>query len=162
MQEALEEQTQDICGLAWAHKYWSLLFPEKLDDYHSERWQRHNLLRLLETPPARDGLYVCAGRFVQLAAKMGWPMNHLTTALNERNGPPVRYWRIGTRLGDEPFIWPAMRDGAYAAIGWEELGDLSAVAAADNVKETPFSRTSRAGGDATESQRPAAALRTGR
>jgi 5-methylcytosine-specific restriction protein B len=71
-----------------------LLFPEKLDDYHNERYQRYNLLRLLQTPPTHDGLYVCAGRFVQLAAEMGWPITHLTSVLNERNGQPVRYWRV--------------------------------------------------------------------
>lgn len=135
LQDALNKAAPDLCGLAWSHKYWSLLFSDKLDDYHSERWQRHNLLRLLEIPPSRDGLYVCAGRFVRLAAQFGWPMNQLTAALNERNGPPVRYWRVGTRLGNGPFIWQAMRDGCYAAIGWEALGDLSAIAVGDDVKE---------------------------
>jgi 5-methylcytosine-specific restriction enzyme B len=135
LQGALEQQAPDICGLAWAHKYWSLLFPEKLDDFHVERYQRHQLMRLLEEPPPHDGLYVCAGRFVRLAAEMGWPMNHFTSALNERNGPPIRYWRLGTRLGDGPFIWPAMRDGSYAAIGWEAVGDLSTIAAGDHVRE---------------------------
>lgn len=135
LQEAMEKQAPDICGVAWAHKYWSLLFSDKLDDYHVQRFQRHNLFRLLQTPPAQDGLYVCAGRFVHLAAKMGWPMNHLTAALNERNGPPARYWRVGTRLGNEPLIWPDMRDGAYAAIGWEALGDLSTIAASENPKK---------------------------
>jgi 5-methylcytosine-specific restriction protein B len=138
LQAELEKQTPDICGLAWAHKYWSLLFPEKLDDFHSERFQRYNLLRILERPPAHDGLYVCAGRFVRLAANMGWPMNHLTSALNERNGPPVRYWRVGSRLGagEGEFIWPAMRDGDYAAIGWPELRDLSSIATGDHVKDS--------------------------
>ena len=135
LQEELDPAAPDICGLAWAHKYWSLLFPEKLDDFHNEKLQRHMLLRVLETPPARDGLYVCAGRFVGLAAKLGWSMNHLTTTLNERNGWHVRYRRLGTRLGDGPFNWPAMRDGSYAAIGWEKLGDLSAIAAGENCKE---------------------------
>ena len=137
LQTELDKQAPDICGLAWAHKYWSLLFPDKLDDFHVERFQRYNLLRILETPPAHDGLYVCAGRFVQLAANMGWPMNHLTSALNERNGQPIRYWRVGTRLGggEGDFIWPAMRDGAYAAIGWPDLGDLSSIAAGDQVKD---------------------------
>jgi len=136
LQTALAGEAPDICRLAWAHKYWSLLYSEKLDDFHNERWQRHNLMRVLERPPTHEGLYVCAGRFVQLAADMGWIMNHLTAALNERNGPPVRYWRLGTRLGGtEPSIWPAMRDGAYAAIGWDQLGDLSAIAVGDQVKE---------------------------
>ena len=137
LQTELEKQASDICGLAWSHKYWSLLFPEKLDDFHNERFQRYNLLRLLEIPPPHDGLYVCAGRFVQLAANMNWSINHLTTVLNERNGPPLRYWRVGTRLGggEGDFIWPAMRDGPYAAIGWPELGDLSSIAVGEQVKE---------------------------
>ena len=94
-------------------------------------------MRILEIPPAHDGLYVCAGRFVHLAAKMGWPINHLTSVLNERNGQPVRYWRVGTRLGggEGDFIWPAVRDGECAAIGWPGLGDLSSIATGDHVKE---------------------------
>ncbi|HTS47397.1 MAG TPA: AAA family ATPase [Bryobacteraceae bacterium] len=136
LQGALEEQAPDICGLAWAHKYWSLLFPEKLDDYHNARWQRHHLVRVLEEPPPEDGLYVCAGRFVRLAAELAWPMNHLTSALNERDGNPIRYWRLGTRVGEGPFIWPAMRDGSYAAIGWDALGDLSEVAEGEHVRES--------------------------
>jgi 5-methylcytosine-specific restriction protein B len=114
-----------------------LLFPGKLDDFHNEKWQRFNLLRHLELPPEYDGLYVCAGRFVKLAASLGCPINHLTSALNERNGQPIRYWRVGTSLGggDGEFIWPAMRDGGYAAIGWPDLGDLSSIAASDQVKE---------------------------
>jgi 5-methylcytosine-specific restriction protein B len=113
-----------------------LLFPEKLDDYHNARWQRHHLVRVLEEPPPQDGLYVCAGRFVRLAAELGWPMNHLTSALNERDGNPIRYWRLGTRLGEGPFIWPAMRDGSYAAIGWDALGDLSKIAEGEQVRES--------------------------
>lgn len=135
LQNALEKEAPDISNLAWAHKYWCLLFPEGLDDYHSQPWQRYHLLRLLQTPPDQDGLYVCAGRFAEISRQLGWPMNQLTAALNERNGAPKRYWRVGTRLGEGPFIWPEMRDGGYAAIGWELLGDLSSIAIDDNVKD---------------------------
>jgi 5-methylcytosine-specific restriction protein B len=92
-------------------------------------------MRVLQQPPPQDGLYVCGGRFVRLAWEMDWPINHLTSALNERNGPPIRYWRLSTRLGDGPLIWPAMRDGSYAAIGWDAVGDLSAITAGDHVRE---------------------------
>jgi 5-methylcytosine-specific restriction protein B len=70
LQTELDKQTPDIRGVAWAHKYWSLLFPEKLEDFHIARFQRYNLLRILQRPPEHDGLYVCAGRFVQLARNM--------------------------------------------------------------------------------------------
>lgn len=135
LQEQLAQAAADIIGLAWAHKYLSLLFPDKLDDFHNQEWQRFNLIKLLQLPPEGDGLYLAAGRFVSLADHFGWPMNHLTNALNERNGRPAHYWRIGTRIGDGESIWPTMRDGGYAAIGWSKLGDLSVLGSADDLKE---------------------------
>ncbi len=138
MQKGCEEVAPDVSRLAWGHKYLSLLFPEKLDDFHAEFLQRHNLIKLLQLPPLRPGLYVSAGRFVRLALQMGLPMNHLTGALNERNGYFIRYWRIGTKLrgeSNDQDIWPDMKAGGYAAIGWARMGDLSPVLAEDNAKE---------------------------
>jgi 5-methylcytosine-specific restriction protein B len=124
LQRKLNEQAPDTSRLAWGHKYFHLLFPEKLDDFHNEKWQRYHLLKLLELPPSEEGLYVCAGRFVELAQEFGWPMNQLTWILNARSGPPVRCWRIGTRVSATESIWPAMRDGGFVAIGWRAVGDL--------------------------------------
>lgn len=139
LQNKLDEVAPDVCRLAWGHKYVSLLFPDKLDDFHAEYFQRHNLIKLLELPPSETGLYVSAGRFVSFANQMSWPMNHLTAVLNERNGTPIKYWRIGTKLGeggDAQDVWADMEAGDYAAIGWPKLGDLSNVLAGDNVKES--------------------------
>ena len=136
LQKRLDQQASEISSLAWAHKYWCLLFPEKLDDYHNERWQRHHLIKLLQLPPAEGGLYVCAGRFVRIAAELGWPISHLTGVLNECNGNrPQRYWRIGTSLGGTESIWQAMRDGSYVAIGWSKIGDLSPLVGDKECKE---------------------------
>lgn len=135
LQDQLSQRAPDISDLAWAHKYFYLLFPDKLDDYHNHRWQRFNLIKLLQMPPEQEGLYVAAGRFVSLAAHFNWPVSYLTSSLNERNGQPISYWRIGTRLGDAGSIWAAMREGGYAAIGWDELGDLSTLAGQDDLKE---------------------------
>jgi len=132
LQEKLDVVAPDVARLAWGHKYLSLLFPDKLDDFHNIDWHRHNLIRLLQAPPTQEGLYVSAGTFVRLANQFGWPMNHLTAALNERNGPPIKYWRVGTRLGegnDAQDIWPDMKAAGFAAIGWPGVGDLSNVVA---------------------------------
>jgi 5-methylcytosine-specific restriction protein B len=136
LQSDLNRVSPDVCNLAWGHKYFSLIFPQKLDDFHNHRWQRFNLIKLLQLPPKEEGLYPCAGQFVRLANELGVPMNHLTTALNERDGQPVSYWRIGTRLGQKESIWSAMRDGGYAAIGWTAVGDLSDLVADSDSKET--------------------------
>ena len=124
LQTNLDEHAPDTSRLAWGHKYLHLLFPEKLDDFHNQKYQRYHLLKLLQLPPSEEGLYVCAGRFVRIAQEFGWPMNQLTWVLGARSGSPIRYWRIGTRLRQEESIWPAMRDGRYVAIGWRAVGDL--------------------------------------
>ncbi len=139
LQNQLDEVAPDVCRRSWGHKYLSLLFPDKLDDFHSEPYQRHNLIKLLQLPPAQAGLYVSAGRFVNIANQMGWPMNHLTAVLNERNGMPATYWRIGTKLGeggDAQDVWTDMAAGGYAAVGWPALGDLTSVLAGDDVKKS--------------------------
>lgn len=125
LQKALEQQAPDLATKAWAHKYWFLNFPEKLDDFHNERWQRYYIIKLLQEPPVDEGLYVSAGRYIRLAAELGWPVNELTSALMERSGRLAPAWRIGTKLGGEVSIWQAMKDGGFIAVGWHKLGDLS-------------------------------------
>ncbi|NBC15198.1 MAG: AAA domain-containing protein [Gammaproteobacteria bacterium] len=124
LQRRMDTEAPDVSRLAWGHKYFSLLFPERLDDYHSEEYQRHHLIRLLQMPPQPPQRYRMALPFLELARELGWPMNHLTSVLNRRNGPPRTIWRIGTRV-DESDAWPFMRDYAVIAIGWPKLGDLS-------------------------------------
>jgi len=136
LQSELLQVAPDVSDSAWGRKYLSLMFPDKIDDFHAASYQRFNLIKLLQLPPAGDGRYICAGRFVALAREFAWPLNHLTTVLNRRNGHPHRYWRIGTRAGDDGHShWPMMRDRAVVAIGWSELGDLSKPLGEGQVKE---------------------------
>ena len=136
LQNKLDEKAPDVCRVAWGHKYLYLLFPDKLDDYHVEDLQRFHLIKLLQVPPSQKGLYVSAGRFVHLAHRMGWPMTTLTHILNDRNGSPAKYWRIGTKVSNaENDIWPDMKAGEYAAIGWAELGNLSSTLAGKDGRQ---------------------------
>lgn len=134
LQRGLERDAADVQNTAWGHKYLSLLFPNVLDDFHVESWQRWNLVRVLQTPP-RDpesgdfakGRYVCAGRFIALARELGVSVHDCGILVNRRHGSPGAYWRVGTT--DDQRVrrkyWPMMRDGGVAAIGWPALGDLS-------------------------------------
>jgi 5-methylcytosine-specific restriction protein B len=124
-----------LCGAVWAHKYWFLNFPDKIDGYHSPRVQRYHLLKLLQLPPDNIGLrnndaslFVCAGQFVQIARALSIPVAALCILLNQRNGGVHRYWRVGTTIGTSgDSVWPEMRDGGYVSIGWvDEVFDLTA------------------------------------
>ena len=130
LQDQMDELAPDVSKLAWGHKYFSLLFPDKLDDFHSPDWQRFNILKLLQLPPDGDGRYICAGRFVAAAREVELPMNQFTGTLGAVHGRLHRYWRIGTRSGKTgTSYWPMMQKESCIAIGWTDLADLSWVEA---------------------------------
>ena len=126
LQDQMDEVAPDVSRLAFGHKYFSLLFPSKLDDYHSPDLQRFHLLKLLQLPPEGDGRYICAGRFVTASKEVGLPINHFTATLNAVQGRLHRYWRIGTTSGKTGTgFWQMMRDRSCMAVGWPKLGDIS-------------------------------------
>jgi len=140
LQAEMDRVAPDVSNTAWGHKYFSLLFADKLDDYHNPHYQRFYLIKLLQTPPPGDGRYTVAGRYVALAHELGMPINHMTSIINRLHGKPYRYWRIGTRAGDtHKSWWNEMREGGYVAIGWEKVGDLSGIrydqASKDDLRE---------------------------
>jgi 5-methylcytosine-specific restriction protein B len=130
LQAAMNRQAPDVADSAWGHKYLSLLFPEKLDDYHVERYQRFHLIKRLQVPPPGEGRFLAAGRYMAMAREFDMPTNHLSRILNQLDGEPHRYWRLLANIGEPGFEhnWKLMRDGGYAAIGWAKLGDLSTLA----------------------------------
>lgn len=126
LQDDLGRIAPSVSDLAWGHKYFSLLHPGKLDDYHNAYHQRFHLIKMLQLPPEGEGRYLCAGRYVAVAQELGVPLNHLTEVLNAHNPAVHYYWRVGTTNGEQPRNrWPLMRDGGFVAIGWPDLGDLS-------------------------------------
>jgi 5-methylcytosine-specific restriction enzyme B len=130
LQQEMNSLAPDVSGMAWGHKYFSLLYPEKLDDFHNPDYQRFHLIKLLQLPPQGEGRYLVAGRFVTIANALGIPMNSLTSVLNERNGStPYSYWRIGTKISaDSPKdFWKMMQDSNCVAIGWADTDNLTAI-----------------------------------
>ena len=127
LQQKMDSKAPDVSRVAWGHKYFSLLFPEKLDDFHTEEYQRFHLVKLLQQPPEGAGRYLAGGMFVRLARELEWPVNHLISVLNQINGRPYRVWRVRTNLGKmrSRTIWPLMQDHDRVAIGWPDVGDLS-------------------------------------
>jgi 5-methylcytosine-specific restriction enzyme B len=135
LQAAMMEAAPELTGDGWSHKYWFLIYPDRLDDFHSPRYQRFHLFKLLQMPPDGAGIldfsaprFVCAGRFLSAARKLGVSVTALDGALNRRN-PFHRYWRVGTTHGDTgESEWDAMRHGGFVSIGYRDwVGDLSKI-----------------------------------
>ncbi len=136
LQQELTRVAPDVQDSVWGHKYLSLIHPDKVDGYHALSYQRFHLVKLLQQPSTVEGRYANASRFVALGAALRWPLNHVTTVLKRRNGPPHSYWRVGTRAGDAgPSYWDRMRRESIVAVGWPKLVDLTALLAADGFKD---------------------------
>ena len=82
----MDEEAPTVSDLAWEHKYFSLLYPGKLDDYHVSSYGRYHLIKLLQTPPETEGRYAAVGRYVTIAREVGISLQNLTAVLNERDG----------------------------------------------------------------------------
>ena len=144
LQDQLDEVAPDVSRLAWGHKYFSTMFPEKLDDYHSPSYQRFHLRKLLQLPSEGDGRYVCAGRFIDSAKEVGICLNHFSTTINSLHGSPHSYWRIGTTLGKSgTSYWQMMQDETCIAIGWYDLGDISWIDGKEDSRERLKKRLSK-------------------
>ena len=64
LQDTLYKVAPDVSDMAWGHKYFNLLSPDKFDDFHNSNWQRFYLLKLLRLRQKEmvdtcvlDGLY---------------------------------------------------------------------------------------------------------
>ncbi len=129
LQSEIDQAAPTVGNSSWGHKYLSLIYPNKLDDFHAHSYQLFHLIKCLQIPPEGEGRYRCAGRFVDLARKLNVPINHLTTVMHRsRNGAPYYYWRLGTRAGDSGIsYWQMMVDKSCAAIGWLGSVDLTEI-----------------------------------
>ena len=144
LQVAMEKAAPELSGDGWAHKYWSLIHHDRLDDYHSPRYQRFHLFKLLQMPPDGVGIlnskaprFICAGRFVAVGQQLKTPMTTLGAILNQLRGGFHRYWRVGTTEGDTGRSqFSSMREGGLVAIGWrEQVPDLSEILGQERARD---------------------------
>jgi GTPase subunit of restriction endonuclease len=123
LQEDIDRELDGLGNLGWVHKYFHMLFPDKIDDFHSVEWQKFYLIKMQENPLKSDGRYALGGQFIQLAKLENMPINWYTQMLYEIYGPLHNYWRIGT-TDDTKSYWNEMLKNGYVSIGWPKLGDI--------------------------------------
>jgi predicted Mrr-cat superfamily restriction endonuclease len=120
-------------------------------NYSTDYLQFH-LIKILQEPPQEKKANTYTHLYNSIAQKLGLNQNTLIAVLDEMNGPPHRYWRIGTTAGYKgkgENVWGFMREGNYAAIGWTELDDLSDITPDKAGKEEIRKRLDDAGYDST-------------
>jgi 5-methylcytosine-specific restriction protein B len=116
--------TNNMSRLGWVHKYYHMIFPKKIDTWHTTRWHRHMLICCDVLPKFETDLYVLSGQIMQISRQVHSRTYLVMRAMGELFGEPKNYFRIGTS-GNEKSYWDEMKNGGYVAIGWSKIGDLS-------------------------------------
>ncbi|MCF7994981.1 MAG: AAA family ATPase [Chromatiaceae bacterium] len=124
LQKEMDAKAPTVSRLAWGHKYFSLIYPNLLDDYHSPAYARFHLIKLLQRPlSSAEQRYLDAYLFLQIANNLGWPVNHLTKVLNARNGQPHEVWLFKVASADAS-RWSEMQTQGFIASGPAQLPAL--------------------------------------
>ena len=106
---------------AWIHKYFSMIYPEKLSSYHSDDWQRHVLYAFRIRPSEK--YYGRSGQLAMIQRYNNWVYYPLSLVAREAFGYIKKFIRIGSTDKSQSYV-ELWRKRSIVGVGWKELGSL--------------------------------------
>ena len=106
---------------AWFHKYFSIIFPEKLSSYHNKEWQYH-ILRCFGIKPS-DKDYARSGQISMIQRKGNWVYRQFADIMMQRFGGIKSFIRIGCSDDEKGYASEWIKD-SIVGIGWPAIGAL--------------------------------------
>ncbi len=133
LDDDLNTEIKKYAKLAWVHKYYHMIFPDKFSVWHSNEWQNHMLYAYGITPSQKY-----YGRSGQLAKIFN--LAHLSApafahASFDWFGDIKQFARIGTSDSAGNYFDKWRQDGV-AAIGWNKLDSLDNYIAGSDINRT--------------------------
>ena len=131
LDKELMQVTDGKCTFAWVHKYFSILFPDKLTPYHSNEWQKHVLYALRikpsETYYGRDGQITIVRNLANL--------NYVAfyDAFFDKFGGVKKFVRLGTTDNETGHFAGELHSDNAIGIGWNKIGNLSDYVAGGSI-----------------------------
>lgn len=129
----MNEAIGKYAAIGWVHKYFHMLYPDKLCAFHSAQWQRHILFALRIRPSER--YYARSGQIAMVAKYTGWVSRHFYDAFMERFGGVKKFFRLGTS-DDEKNYAEEWKRQQVAAIGWSALESLEDYVTGNDINKT--------------------------
>ena len=107
--------------LAWFHKYFSILYPNKLSSYHNNEWQNH-ILRCLNIAPS-EKYYGRSGQIALVQNYGRWMYKQFFDIMYSRFGGIKRFLRIGSSDENKSYA-TEWKKKSIVCIGWSSIGSL--------------------------------------
>lgn len=118
---------------AWFHKYYSIMFPDKLSNYHSTDWQCHVLRSLCIKPSEK--YYARSGQICMIEKYADFTYREFGYVFYDKFGGIRNFVRIGTSDEEKSYV-AEWKQRSVVGIGWRLLGSLENYTAGDGVDKT--------------------------
>ena len=133
--EKLDEDLKQGVGeqyynLAWFHKYFSLICPEKLSGFHSNDWQTH-VLRCLRINPS-EKYYARSAQLAKIENYAGMYYREFFSVVFEEFGGIKHFVRIGVKDDEKNYV-AEWQQKSVVGIGWRAIGSLQDYVAGDGI-----------------------------
>ena len=106
---------------AWVHKYFSIIYPERLSSYHNDDWQKH-ILRGLGIKPS-EKFYGRSGQIAIVQRHANWIYRQFMDVALPKFGGVKQFLRLGSS-DDERGYASEWKQKSIVGIGWPAVGSL--------------------------------------
>lgn len=119
-------------NLAWFHKYFFMICPDKLSGFHSNDWQNH-VLRCLRIVPS-EKYYARSMQIAKVENYTNLSYSDFFSVIYDEFGNIKNFVRLGTRDSEKSYVTEWKRK-SVVGIGWREVGTLDDYVAGDGLNK---------------------------
>ena len=121
LDDELNNKIGKYASIAWVHKYFHMLFPDKFSILHSPEWQKHILFGYGIRP--NEKYYARSGQLAKIARFASLSMNVFAHASCCWFGGIKQFCRLGTSDDGGNYFSDWVVSG-IASIGWNDVGSI--------------------------------------
>ncbi len=121
----------------WVHKYYSIIYPDRLSSFHSTDWQNHALRCFLIQPS--DKYYARSGQLAMIQNFAGLYYTQFIYALRERFSSIIQFVRLGTSDSEKSYV-AEWKKKSVVGIGWSAIGSLEEYTAGASLDRNEIAR----------------------
>lgn len=135
--EKVDDELKNVIGeqyynLAWFHKYFFMICPDKLSGFHSNDWQNH-VLRCLRIVPS-EKYYARSMQIAKVENYANLSYGEFFSVIYDKFGNIKNFVRLGTRDSEKSYVTEWKRK-SVVGIGWREVGTLDDYVAGDGLNK---------------------------
>jgi len=135
--EKVDDELKTVIGdqyynLAWFHKYFFMICPDKLSGFHSNDWQNH-VLRCLRIVPS-EKYYARSMQIAKAENYTNLSYSEFFSVIYDEFGNIKNFVRLGTRDSEKSYVTEWQRK-SVVGIGWREVGTLDDYVAGDGLNK---------------------------